>query len=80
MKSKKTKRFAWFKKFMEWSRNSPSGAIARARQTPMKPILEHKSYHCPICRTWIMWDDAIPNETDNYCGRCGQKIDWAETE
>ena len=82
MKSKKTKRFVWFKKFMEWSRNSPSRAIARARQIPMKPLHIHKNYYCPICKEggWIMWDDAIPNETDNYCGFCGQKIDWEETE
>ena len=48
------------------------------KQIPMKPLHIHKNYYCPICKedSWIMWDDAVPNDMDNFCGICGQKIDW----
>ena len=23
-------------------------------------------------------DDAIPNDMDKYCGKCGQAIDWSD--
>ena len=38
----------------------------------------HKNYYCPICKEdgWMLWDDAIPNDMDEYCGKCGQAIDW----
>ena len=45
---------------------------------PSKPELKNKNYYCPNCGQWIMWDDAIPNETDNYCFNCGQAIDWED--
>ena len=40
----------------------------------------HKNYYCPICKEdgWMLWDDAIPNDTDEYCGKCGQAIDWSD--
>ena len=25
---------------------------------------------------WMLWDDAIPNDMDEYCGKCGPAIDW----
>ena len=48
------------------------------RQIPMKPLHMHKNYYCPICKEdgWMLWDDAVPNDTDAYCGKCGQAIDW----
>ena len=50
------------------------------KQIPKKPLHMHKNYYCPICKEdgWILWDDAIPNDMDNYCGICGQAIDWGE--
>ncbi len=79
MKSKKTKRFTWLKRFMKRSRNSPSrAAIALAKQISQKPLHIHRNYYCPVCKEggWIMWDDAIPNDMDNFCGICGQRLDW----
>ena len=53
---------------------------AITKQIPMKPLHEHKNYYCPICKEggWILWDDAVPNDMDNYCGKCGQAIDWSD--
>ena len=48
------------------------------KQDPMKPIRTEKSLYCPNCVHWLSWGDAIPNEWDNYCGICGQKIDWED--
>lgn len=50
------------------------------KQIPKKPLHMHKNYYCPICKEdgWILWDDAIPNDMDSYCGKCGQAIDWGE--
>ena len=49
---------------------------ALRKQDPMKPIHKEKNFYCPNCDHWLLWDDAIPNEWDNYCAICGQKIDW----
>lgn len=48
------------------------------KQIPKKPLHMHKNYYCPICKEdgWMLWDGAIPNDTDAYCGKCGQAIDW----
>ena len=50
---------------------------ALEKQIPKKPLHMYKNY-CPICKEdgWILWDDAIPNDMDAYCGKCGQAIDW----
>ena len=55
---------------------------ALEKQIPKKPIHMHKNYYCPICKEdgWMMWDDAIPNDMDKYCGICGQAIDWRDDE
>lgn len=51
---------------------------ALEKQIPKKPLHMHKNYYCPICKEdgWMLWDDAIPNDMDEYCGKCGQAIDW----
>ena len=48
------------------------------KQIPKKPLHMHKNYYCPICKEdgWMLWDDAVPNDMDNYCGIFGQAIDW----
>ena len=53
---------------------------ALEKQIPKKPLHMHKNYYCPICKEdgWMLWDDAIPNDMDKYCGKCGQAIDWEE--
>ena len=53
---------------------------ALEKQIPKKPLHMHKNYYCPICKEdgWLLWDDAIPNDMDKYCGICGQAIDWEE--
>ena len=52
------------------------------KQIPKKPLHMHKNYYCPICKEdgWMLWDDAIPNDMDKYCGICGQAIDWRDAE
>lgn len=53
---------------------------ALEKQVPKKPTHAHGNYYCPTCKdTWLLWDDAIPNEHDNFCRYCGQKINWEET-
>ena len=51
---------------------------ALEKQIPKKPLHMHKNYYCPICKEdgWMLWDDAVPNDMDKYCGMCGQAIDW----
>ena len=50
------------------------------KQIPKKPLHMHKNYYCPICKEdgWMLWDDAVPNDMDKYCGKCGQAIDWED--
>lgn len=55
---------------------------ALEKQIPMKPLHMHKNYYCPVCKEngWMLWDDAIPNDMDCFCGKCGQAIDWEVIE
>ena len=55
---------------------------ALEKQIPKKPLHMHKNYYCPICKEdgWMLWDDAIPNDMDKYCGKCEQAIDWEVSE
>ena len=55
---------------------------ALEKQIPKKPLHMHKNYYCPICKEdgWMLWDDAVPNDMDKYCGMCGQAIDWEASE
>ena len=52
--------------------------LALEKQIPKKPLHMHKNYYCPSCKEdgWMLWDDAVPNDMDKYCGKCGQAIDW----
>ena len=45
------------------------------KETPMKIALgsEKDSPRCPNCDRWF------PNRQD-YCSKCGQKLDWGEEE
>ena len=55
---------------------------ALEKQVPKKPLHMRKNYYCPICKEdgWMLWDDAVPNDMDKYCGKCGQAIDWSDNE
>ena len=55
---------------------------ALEKQASKKPLHMHKNYYCPICKEdgWMLWDDAIPNDMDAYCGKCGQALDWEVSE
>lgn len=55
---------------------------ALEKQIPKKPLHMHKNYYCPICKEdgSMLWDDAVPNDMDKYCGICGQAIDWEVSE
>ena len=55
---------------------------ALEKQILKKPLHMHKNYYCPICKEdgWMLWDDAVPNDMDKYCGKCGQAIDWEVSE
>lgn len=45
---------------------------ALEKQIPKKPInISWTHYHCPICKKSV---------NSNYCGNCGQAIDWSEVE
>ena len=69
--------------FTKADKNALKLAIeALEKQIPKKPLHMHKNYYCPICKEdgWMLWDDAIPNDMDKYCGMCGQAIDWEVSE
>ena len=55
---------------------------ALEKQVSKKPLHIHKNYYCPICKEdgLMLWDDAVPNDMDEYCGKCGQAIDWEVSE
>ncbi len=43
------------------------------RQTPQNAKFKLVEYECPECHTWK------PRGT-NYCSKCGQALDWSDTE
>lgn len=52
------------------------------KQVPKKPLHLHKNYYCPVCKEdgWMLWDDAEPNDFDNFCCKCGQALLWEDDE
>lgn len=59
---------------------------ARERQRANKPInirlLKTSGVHCgvcPICKNPVYADLKNQNHRD-YCGHCGQSIDWSDTD
>lgn len=56
--------------------------FALKKQIPKKPLHMHKNFYCPVCKEdgWLLWDDAEPNDFDSYCCKCGQALDWGDTD
>ena len=57
---------------------------ALEKRIPIRPIMriEEKGFnkgciypHCPICDTM-----PVPHPNVSYCDKCGQAIDWSESE
>ena len=46
---------------------------ALEKQIPKKPKLYRRSYWCSVCEGRI-------TAGKNYCGNCGQTIDWSDEE
>ena len=44
------------------------------KATPKKP---YKSYYCPNCKKDFL---KSLNGYEDYCGGCGQKLDWSEND
>lgn len=51
------------------------------RQIPKKPIGRHTSYKCPECdRRVRSGKGSSCRGIDYFCQRCGQALDWGDTE
>ena len=67
--------------FIAHARKDIPALIAEVERltAPMKPIAERTlvgDYRCPNCNAAFITDMGITN----YCGNCGQKLDWSDTE
>lgn len=64
-----------FKKAVEIATN------ALEKQIPKKPIGRHTNYKCPICDRRVRSGKGSSSfGVDHFCQRCGQTLDWSETE
>ena len=51
------------------------------KQIPQKPIGKHTSYKCPVCDRRVRSGKGSSSRgVDYFCQRCGQAIDWSDTE
>ena len=54
---------------------------ALEKQIPKKPIGRHTSYKCPICDRRVRSGKGSSSfGVDHFCQRCGQALDWSDTE
>lgn len=54
---------------------------ALEKQIPKKPIGRHTNYKCPICDRRVRSGKGSSSfGVDHFCQRCGQTLDWNETE
>lgn len=52
---------------------------AREKQVAKKPIGRHTDYKCSVCgRRVRSGKGSSSRQRDNFCQRCGTKIDWEE--
>ena len=55
------------------------GKEALEKQIPKKPIGRHTDYKCSVCgRRVRSGKGSSSRQRDNFCQRCGQKLDWEE--
>lgn len=51
------------------------------KQIPKKPIGEYTSYKCPVCGRRVRSGKGSSSRgVDHFCQRCGQAMDWSDTE
>ena len=51
------------------------------KQIPMKPIGKHTNYKCPVCDRRVRSGKGSSSfGVDHFCQRCGQALDWSDTE
>lgn len=50
-------------------------SVTKKPYLDQKGMLDVKMWHCPVCNKEIIsdWNRDLSNE---YCPRCGQKLDW----
>lgn len=73
---------------LEISGNTPHNFIGIAfakeavkKQIPKKPIGRHTSYKCPVCDRRVRSGKGSSSRgVDHFCQRCGQALDWSDTE
>ena len=54
---------------------------ALEKQIPKKPIGRHTSYKCPVCGRRVRSGKGSSSRgVDYFCQRCGQALDWSDTE
>ena len=61
--------------------NEKAVVSALSKQIPTKPIGRHTSYKCPICDRRVRSGKGSSSfGVDHFCQRCGQALDWSDTE
>lgn len=54
---------------------------AIGKQISIKPIGRHTSYKCPVCDRRVRSGKGSSSRgVDHFCQRCGQALDWSDTE
>ena len=54
---------------------------AMEKQIPKKPIGKHTNYKCPVCDRRVRSGKGSSSfGVDFFCQRCGQALDWSDTE
>ena len=50
------------------------------KQLPQKPIGTYTDYKCPVCSRRVRSGKGSSShgQRDNFCQRCGQKLDWED--
>lgn len=50
------------------------------KQIAKKPIGTHTDFKCPVCNRRVRsGKGSSSRRRDNFCQRCGQKLNWEET-
>ena len=54
---------------------------ALKKQITIKPIGRHTNYRCPVCDRRVRSGKGSSSRgVDHFCQRCGQALDWSDTE